>query len=84
MDWIFNKKILNNNFNEKNNINFYNESLIFKKSNIKKVKFNNTIKVMLIPNREEYLKNSLNNLLWWKEEDYCEFKLNILKIDNNK
>jgi hypothetical protein len=72
--------ILINNFCKKLSIfNICNKKkIIFNICNKKKVKFNNIIKVILIPCRNDYLKESLNDLLWWKEEDYCKFKKNFL------
>ena len=76
MDRILIKNLLYDNYKEKNIIN--NNLPIFNNCIKKKVKFDNIIKVILIPNREEYFNNSLNDLLWWKKEDYCNFKKNFL------
>ena len=46
--------------------------------NFKKVRFNNIIDIMLIPCRYEYFECSIDTLLWWKNEDYNNFKKNFL------
>jgi len=38
------------------------------------IKFNSCIRVILIPSKEEYASAGLSTLLWYKEEDYAEFK----------
>jgi hypothetical protein len=50
---------------------------------IKKVRFNKIIKVLYIPTNKEYFNNFLNDLLWWDENDYRNFKLSsIIQIHN--
>jgi hypothetical protein len=44
---------------------------------LKKVRFNNMINVALIPCRDEYYQYSMDKLLWWKNEDYNDFKKNF-------
>ena len=44
----------------------------------KKVTFSTIIRVILIPSRSEYFESFLDTLVWWKEEDYIEFKQNFL------
>ena len=76
MDRILIKRLLYHNYKKKKIINT-NLSIV---NNCikKKVKFDNIIKVILIPNREKYLNNFLNDLLWWNEEDYYKFKKDFL------
>lgn len=42
------------------------------------IKFADIVKVILIPTREEYIINSLDNNLWYTQEDYIIFKSNYL------
>ena len=79
MDRILIKKLLKDN-NNCNNILTNNLKIlsIFDNCIKKKVKFNNIIKITLIPNREEYFQYSLNDILWWKEEDYINFRKEFL------
>ena len=43
-----------------------------------KVRFNSAVKVVLIPTIEEYKEAQLNDLLWWCEDQYKEFKKSAL------
>ena len=43
-----------------------------------KVRFDNDVKVVLIPTREEYEEAQLTNLLWWSEDQYKQFKKSAL------
>lgn len=45
---------------------------------IKKVRFNNIIRILYIPTNKEYFNNFLNKLLWWDEDDYNKFKLSAI------
>ena len=45
---------------------------------IKKVKFNATVSVILIPTVNDYKKVHLETLLWWKQDDYNTFKKEAL------
>mmetsp|Transcript_17356 Transcript_17356/g.15649 ORF Transcript_17356/g.15649 Transcript_17356/m.15649 type:complete len:175 (-) Transcript_17356:193-717(-) len=38
------------------------------------VKFDDSVKVILIPSRNEYHEAKLANLLWWENKDYSKFK----------
>jgi hypothetical protein len=44
----------------------------------KRVQFSNTAKVVLIPTRNEYRTNALDDQMWWKEDDYLQFKRSAL------
>jgi hypothetical protein len=43
--------------------------------NDKHVQFSTTAKVVLIPCLNEYRAYELDDQLWWKEDDYLQFKL---------
>eukprot|EP01041_Mallomonas_annulata_P004351 gene4351-8661_t len=40
----------------------------------KKIKFDNKVRVILIPTREEYFEVGLGECLWWASTDYSSFK----------
>jgi hypothetical protein len=52
----------------------------------KKVKFNIIVKVILVPSKNEYYQNHLEDKIWWSLYDIDKFKLNyrthILTIMN--
>ena len=53
-------------------------SIIQCKSN-KSVKFNDIIKIYLVPSREDYIKYDLKDKIWYSENDYKLFiKENII------
>ena len=45
----------------------------------KKVKFDTSVRVVLIPTVEEYKKAELGHLLWWDSADYIVFKESALE-----
>ena len=65
---------IKNLINDKNHIKNNTFNFNMKKS----VTFNNRIKIILIPNKEEYIRYALNDLLWWNNEDYKKFQENFL------
>jgi len=75
MDRILIKKLLYN--CQEKNINNY-KKIQISDTIKKKVKFDDIIKVILIPSKEEYFNYSLNDLLWWNERDYYLFKKDFL------
>jgi len=40
----------------------------------KSVKFSTSVKVILIPKREEYVDAGIDSLIWWGDSDYVGFK----------
>lgn len=58
----------------------------------KKVKFINSVRVILIPTRHEYLNANITDIIWWNDLDYKGFKssavreveslMNISKVSN--
>lgn len=47
--------------------------------NKKSCRFHSTVKVILIPGRDEYYENSLDSILWYKNSDYEGFKHDACK-----
>jgi hypothetical protein len=39
-----------------------------------KINFNNAVRVVLIPTREEYRAAGLSDVMWWDDSDYKSFK----------
>jgi hypothetical protein len=42
------------------------------------VRFDKTIRVVLVPCRKEYFENGLDELLWWKSDDYSKFRSDMV------
>lgn len=42
------------------------------------LKFSEIVKVILIPAREEYINNNLDEKLWYSQDDYVNFKSSYL------
>jgi hypothetical protein len=41
---------------------------------VKHVRFNDTVRIILVPCRQEYRQKLLHNLVWWSSSDYSSFK----------
>lgn len=44
-----------------------------------KISFNNAVRVVLIPTRDEYRAAGLGDLMWWEDSDYNNFKESALQ-----
>ena len=71
---------------EELHVNFisYKEKFKKKNKNKKKISFCESVKVLLIPTKEEYKYHKLTEILWYCENDYRRFKNEfIFKLRNN-
>lgn len=57
---------------------------IKKEKKEKKVSFYNVVKVVLIPNIKDYIDSNLVDNIWWSDNDYYIFKINLIKERNIK
>mmetsp|Transcript_24362 Transcript_24362/g.22138 ORF Transcript_24362/g.22138 Transcript_24362/m.22138 type:complete len:155 (+) Transcript_24362:25-489(+) len=46
-----------------------------KNLNKKKISFNTSVKVILIPTREEYIEANISELIWYNHSDYYSYKI---------
>ena len=52
-----------------------------KKKKCNTVKFNSTLRIVLIPARSDYESSNLTDILWWTESTYFKIKKSNINLD---
>ena len=54
-----------------------NEPVQQKKQQKKRVNFNSSVQVVLIPDRQEYTEHNIIQDIWWNQDDHSYFKADL-------